>query len=531
MLSDNDNHMHQPLTDNVSAGGVWTGTHHQLCMYHLVFKSFAKWVKIPPDLKGKKKKRANDHVNLAREWVLTWFRYCESHDEITVSKLHLHAWLFTPHVLQILSLPTATSIIECIENAIWPLYDKWARPHKMFIRSFDECTSNAVEHENWSVKESGEVVHASMSIDTSANVMNCKTFHRNKMKARNFAAAVTSKPLWSKSESSDSICTHAEDLLKEEWNSRLMYANARLTANVWYVRSTMKASPFTLASPSTKFTRVRIIKIVMHEGKAYLVCSCGYHFMHGIPCRHILHITDKVLLEYFDPRWHKVFHHFYGRDPQITSLYNSTRDNPVPGCLFDGDLSPPESSLPALTGVESLSYFDDIIYSPIPVVSNPTPFLDLGDITPEILLEKRFPTELSLFQRFNPVGLGSTVCMTQATQSLHEAAAVAHSPSPAKASSGNVVGDSDEDNHEAITEDMRQVFYDIAELVDNKPSLKKKALDQMKELHHSLVADYCKDPHSKFAPAIGKNKSSSMVSYNPPAESQIIRKRKKGVTG
>ena len=545
MLSDNDNHMHQPLTDNILARGVWYGTRHQLCMFHLVFKPFAAYVKLPPYLKGKRKSNANKHVKLARDWVLSWFRYCESNDEITVSKLHLHAWLSTPHVRQIMSKATAKSIMTTIDTCIWPLYDKWARPYKMFIRSFDECTSNAVEHENWSVKEGGDVVHASMSIDTSANVMNCKTFHRNKVKKQNFAAAVTSTPLWSKTETSDSICTHAEDLLKEEWNARSMYASVRLTAIVWYVRSTWKASPFTLESPYTKFTRVRIVNIVMHEGKAYLVCSCGFHHMHGIPCRHILHITEKVLLEYFDPRWYKIFYHFYGRDPEITRLFNHTRDNPVPGCMYDGDLSPCESTLPAFKGQYLLSYFDQIVHSIIPVVSNPTPFLDVGDITPELLIEKRAPTQLSLTHRFHPLGLGSTVCMTNETATLHESTSPARTSSQAEASNQNVMfnesgspgftsqfaeaiqdntaDESEDDNPVDIMEDMRQVFFDIAEMVENKPSLRKKALNQMKALHQGLVADYCKDPHSKFVSTMESNKTSRMVSYNPPAESQKIR--------
>ena len=185
MLSDNDDHMHRPLTDNASSGGLWAGTRHLLCMFHLVFKNFGEHVKLPPFYRNKsKKKKATKIIELAKQWICSWSRDCETHDEITVSKLHLHAWLNTPHIIDIIQEQTSKAIMNVVDTIIWADYAKWARPYKLYIRSFDECTSNAVEHENWSMKEGGDVVHASMDIDTSAGVMNSKTFHRNKMKKK-----------------------------------------------------------------------------------------------------------------------------------------------------------------------------------------------------------------------------------------------------------------------------------------------------------------------------------------------------------
>jgi len=576
MLSDNDDHMHRPLTDNASSGGLWAGTRHLLCMFHLVFKNFGEHVKLPPFYRNKsKKKKATKIIELAKQWICSWFRDCETHDEITVSKLHLHAWLNTPHIIDIIQEQTSKAIMNVVDTIIWADYAKWARPYKLYIRSFDECTSNAVEHENWSMKEGGDVVHASMDIDTSASVMNSKTFHRNKMKKKKFAKSLNLTPLWSKTDTSQSIVTYAESLLREEWISRTFYDSSRVCADEWYLLSTRKLSPFSLNSPITRFRRVRIVKLVVFDEKGYLICSCGYHQRHGIPCRHILHITNVVQLEHFDPRWHKVFHHYYGRESDVTQVFNEARNNPVPGCLYEGDLLPNPDSLPLLNGTTCLSSYTTIINSPVPVVSNPSPFLDLRDVTPELINEGRGSTDtLSLTHRFNPVGLGSTVCVTNLTLSLHTDAEGLQSPAVSQSQDPDSVGTSDlvdasesslpssnashaasgatdqvlestsasahvdcplatvdDSDPDEELEDIRQVYFEIAELVESNPSLRKRALSHMKSLHESLVAEYNENPLARSESNIRNNKKAKIVSYNPPAESKHVRKRKKGVTG
>ena len=292
-ICDDDSQMYEPVVHNSLNDGVWQGTKQSLCMWHLVYQKFTKYIKEPSHFTDSQKKRCTEKISLAKYWVCTWFRECETHEEVNLSKLMLQQWFELPDVSEALGDGTGKAIMELIDTKIMDVYAKWNRPDRLYLRSFDQVTSIAVEHENYSVKVEGSVVHASMNLNTAATVMNAKTTFRNQIKSQDAASAVVSKPTWSKSPTADHITNYSEGLLMSQWLSRTSKVSARVSFKVWYVASKNHRSYFNKLNPSTTFTRVRIISLVEFNGKFYLVCSCGYHQRQGIPCRHLLHITGK----------------------------------------------------------------------------------------------------------------------------------------------------------------------------------------------------------------------------------------------
>jgi len=72
--------------------------------------------------------------------------------------------------------------------------------------------------------------------------------------------------------------------------------------------------------------------------------------------------------------------------------------------------------------------------------------------------------------------------------------------------------------------DLKTIFHQICDLVAGDDKLKDHALQGLKEVHKSIMQEFCdaKPP---------SHDSSSMVSSNIPVEHLSVRKRKKGVCG
>ena len=543
-ISDDDSDMYDPVVHDSANEGAWKGTKQSLCMWHLVYKKFEKSIKEPSNLTPSQLKICTQHILLAKYWVCTWFRECETHEEINLSKRMLEYWLELPEIEEAMGPGTGAAIKDLIDTRIMAHYSKWNRADRLYLRSFDQTTSNAVEHENYSVKVEGSVVHASMNINTAASVMNAKTTFRNRIKSQNAAAAITEIPTWSKTPTAEHITKYAEGLLMSQWRSRVSKVSARVEKMKWYVASKTRRTPFKDDDPSTTFTRVRTVSSVLHNGEYYLICSCGYHQRQGIPCRHLLHVTDCIKLEYIDPRWHKVFRHYYGKHEVFTRSYVHSQFNPVPGILCPSELLVCSGSYPLLNGVEDVSFFTSILESPCPVVRNyceklqPNDFSVWDDGTQMLLTHNS--THL-------PSGAGTTLCLSQnAVQELGSGTLIAprgcdYDSDTQEHFVCNVLEDKEaclssaDDTSNVgckdLSNDLKLMYYEIVDIVDGDPQLQRAALIELSCVHKKIMTLYNDKATCEERPDVAVNKQAKIVSSNVRSETQTIRKRQRGRYG
>jgi len=272
VVTDNDSQMHSPLTENAFAGGVWAGSTHSLCMFHMVMHNFKVSVKLPSNFPENKKVKAQKILKTVKNWVKSWFTTCETHEEISISKSLLEVWLDLPETELAIYRVTSTAIKVWIDTKIMVYYHKWNRPRNLYLRALDQVSSSIVEHENWSTKGSGDVVRASMNLCTSASVMNNKSIYRNLLKQSAAAEALTKQPMWSNTPSSKHLTAFAEGLLHSEWTARKHQCSARVKPCLFYVRHTVPSVQFVSNRPITLFTRVRTVEVIQHLGMSRLKC-------------------------------------------------------------------------------------------------------------------------------------------------------------------------------------------------------------------------------------------------------------------
>jgi hypothetical protein len=67
----------------------------------------------------------------------------------------------------------------------------------------------------------------------------------------------------------------------------------------------------------TKFRRVRVVELI---NAAFLQCSCGYFARMGLPCKHILRITNTVSATMCHIRWAKQYLFQFGKNDYVTDL-------------------------------------------------------------------------------------------------------------------------------------------------------------------------------------------------------------------
>lgn len=531
-ITDNDSKMWLPVVSSAgSKESPWYGTNHRLCMWHIVFCNFGSNVSAPSYMSPAQKSRCSDLVNTARDWVCTWFRYCETKSEIVASRRLLSAWLQLPEIIAGISQMNCDEINRRIEDKIMKHYAKWCRPDRLYLRCFDHVTSMTVEHENNAVKgQKGSVVHASMSIDTAANVINAKTKFRHALKSQAAAIALTSKPTWSKTPTSEHISKYAEGLLREQWQKRQKNVSVRVNQKKWYVRKYCKLTPFALDRPSTLFVRVRIVIMVEHRGAQYLKCSCGFHQRHGIPCDHILFITGEIKLEYICSRWFKIFRHYFARNDGITAIYRKSQKNPVPGCLWTEECPPQSEDYPVFDGIDNILYFTSVLESPVAVVSNFTDMLNVSDIS----VYNQDTHTIFIPRSAAPNGMGVSACLSPMRRANLVQDSNFHCP-PSDDSfcepSDDQMDDSDADHVDDNMFDLKTLYYEIVNLVEGDRELEVAAKNEFIHIKSKLTKMFNDIERTNRNPRILANDKAGVVSSNAPCERLKIRPRRKGPCG
>jgi hypothetical protein len=74
----------------------------------------------------------------------------------------------------------------------------------------------------------------------------------------------------------------------------------------------------------SSFHRLRVVRY--HQG-GYLYCSCCHYERVGLPCAHILRVTDKLDISMCDVRWWKSYSYFHGRHNELSKVFQVALEN------------------------------------------------------------------------------------------------------------------------------------------------------------------------------------------------------------
>ncbi len=80
-------------------------------------------------------------------------------------------------------------------------------------------------------------------------------------------------------------------------------------------------------SPIPVFDRLRIVSLHNQE---YLSCSCKTYEQMGLPCSHILCVTDHLDLSMCDLRWWKNYLYNYGRTGKLSDVFDKAFTKALP---------------------------------------------------------------------------------------------------------------------------------------------------------------------------------------------------------
>ena len=71
-----------------------------------------------------------------------------------------------------------------------------------------------------------------------------------------------------------------------------------------------------------------------------LFCTCSHYERHGIPCSHILRVTDKLVPQMCDIRWFKCYAEYFKHNEHVTKVLSSAVDNALPGVRWEENIDP-----------------------------------------------------------------------------------------------------------------------------------------------------------------------------------------------
>jgi len=105
---------------------------------------------------------------------------------------------------------------------------------------------------------------------------------------------------WSKLVCSKHLTRRATILLNEQWQLRNKYKSQRISYTEWKIMySSYDEDTYETIIPV--FKRIRTLKYV----NGYIKCDCCYFERHGIPCRHMFHLSTHIP-GYDEPTHHDV---------------------------------------------------------------------------------------------------------------------------------------------------------------------------------------------------------------------------------
>lgn len=198
--------------------------HRVRCGWHIVHKGFLRHCHLKCRVPVENHDSFDKQEATVKAWVYSRMRpgYCETEEEVCVSKGLLQAHLSSNHVKGIFSFPSvdncpSQNIISWIQQHVEPLEAHYLHLYRKQSRHFDSHMNTPHEGTNNGLKSHGSTVLASHSVAQAANTMNTQTFAKcseiKQMAAKDFK----SNALWSKLPLKDDVTELCLALVQSQW--------------------------------------------------------------------------------------------------------------------------------------------------------------------------------------------------------------------------------------------------------------------------------------------------------------------------
>lgn len=366
-LTDEDPNEYGAFMSHSGDNAIYCNAHSRFCAWHKVNRNLRKKLSSSLEKLGPIGKAEFIAVE---KWLYSITENVESVEELDESMRLLNVFLDEPErtVRGHMSPAVVAHVKSFVTEKFKPKLMFLAKCHFMHIRSLGVRTTSISESENSAYKRSSIGPKPCQSLDVSQKSVSRVSELRNRQKLTSVAASVDSQP----SHEADrerfisGLTRYANDDVIDQFEEQDHYhaqkENLPATATslartvlghlgpcqvvaLFYVkRKSHKPicydhpNPLFWLSVVVKFLRTRTVFVVERNGALFLVCSCCHFEQHGRPCRHIYRVLNRSpRTEDVHVRWLKIYAARYGRDPELTRLFNDARDHPAvgPQCNLD----------------------------------------------------------------------------------------------------------------------------------------------------------------------------------------------------
>jgi len=217
-ITDGDDNMYNSLMEHAGVNGLWEGTHHVLCQWHLFNLGWNH--KVKPYISDRDE-RIKDVAKITANWIKTWFNEIETFEEFDESYARLQSWLDT----------VIPNTVEAIRNFITEKLlvhrVRFLRCYRIKVQGFDELANSNAESQNSSIKRGPMKIQPNMSMQLSSKIMTDKHSMIQNYHAVTDASKLNATCLWSSSKTSFELTKLAEGVVCQEFERRISFSMAQ----------------------------------------------------------------------------------------------------------------------------------------------------------------------------------------------------------------------------------------------------------------------------------------------------------------
>ena len=333
VLTDGDSKIYNAF--NAVRDKFYPNAIHALCIFHLVTQPLSKLSEI----------RSRDTATIKgmlltfKLWVFSWMGYdgVESEQEYEESKAGLERWLASFAYRQDLGdeapdlVHNARVLNDFLTTKIIPHKTRFLFPGRGRRMTLGQKATSALECLHRVMKnKKGISVAPNMSLAKSYRTQNQQVDARMRQYNIKTAESSRSRCLFSRFATANAVTKECECQIIQQKEQSYFYACRVESPYVFWFQRLPDASFFceqcdenaaggigccsahSTTSPITRFRRNRRVWIRWLRPDMYeVVCSCFYHPVYGIPCRHVAAILEQILPEHVHVRWMTNVAQFY----------------------------------------------------------------------------------------------------------------------------------------------------------------------------------------------------------------------------
>ena len=260
------------------------------CAWHIIFKGWARNCGLEAAVVRDHRHRFRLIATVIKKWCFTfcWPCYCETSEELKISKCLLLAFLHSRPVRKVLTSEQRQVVLSFLRDKVFIHDRSMAMAHKLAIRCHNEVTNSSHEGTNNGLKEHSAPVRQGQPVKEAAKVMKFQSDIKAVEEERLAAMRVASLPLWSlKWPTSGHVTELCHDLVVEQWQLGKKCVVSRSTNDTCNMTWKVAFSGLDLEKTKRRLHPVfQRVTRVSRNADGRLICSCCHFERCGQPCRH-----------------------------------------------------------------------------------------------------------------------------------------------------------------------------------------------------------------------------------------------------